>query len=210
MENYLSSNWLAITQGVLGLWMVIIATFALSTWRRQIKAQKQINFIDELTDAIHDFLLSMPPPVNSLRFAKIGIDCLSGIHGEPDDIKHPEAVAYIKRQGKSTSENIQMQLASIRPILSKIKSLAAKGQIFGIDNYSECQNACIMLECSYNQIEAFSLMIMNPDLNWNNPVIQQSMDKVLSVDSEHIESNLIEQNSKFLTFAKQAYSKILK
>jgi hypothetical protein len=190
--------------------MVIIATFALSTWRRQIKAQKQIDFIDELTDTIHDYILSMPTPVHSLRFAKIGIDCLAGIHGEPADIKHPEAVAYIKRQGKSTSENIQRQLVSIRPILSKMKSLAAKGQVFGIDNYSECQNACIMLEWSYNQIEAFSSMIMNPNLNWNNPVVQQSMDKVLSVDSEHIESNLIEQNSKFLTFAKQAYSKILK
>jgi len=208
--QFLGSNWLAIVQVLVVIWMATIATFALNTWKCQIKAQKQIDFIDELTDTIHTFILSMPVPVSSLMFAKIGINAHIGIHEEPEDIKNPEAVAFIKRRGKDTGESIQKQLDAIRPIISKMKSLVAKGQVFGIENYSQCQNACDMLEWSYNQIEAFSVIIRNPNLNWNHPDIQRTLDKALSITPEHIESNLAEQNSAFILFARQAYNKILK
>lgn len=203
-------DWLSIAQGVAGIWIAIIATIALSTWRRQIKAKKHIDFIDELTDTIHVFILSMSVPVSSLKFAKIGIDSYAGIHDEPEDIKNPEAIAFIKKQGKSTGKDIREHLDAARPILSKMKSLAAKGQVFGIENYSKCQNACRMLEWSYNQIEAFSSIIGDPHLNWKHPDVQQTLDNVLSIDPERIESNLAEQNSEFLLFARQAYYKILK
>ena len=220
LRNFLqflgSMDWPAIAQiaqGVAGIWIAIIATIALNTWRRQIKAQKHIDFIDELTDTIHAFILSMSAPVSSLEFAKIGIDSYAGIHDEHDeseDIKNPGAVAFIKKRGKSTREDIREHLDAVRPILSKMKSLVVKGQVLGIKNYSKCQNACSMLEWSYNQIEAFSSIIGDPHLNWNHPDVQQVLDRVLSIDPERIESNLAEQNSEFLLFAREAYDKILK
>jgi hypothetical protein len=214
LRNFLqflgSMDWPAIAQGVAGIWMAIIATIALNMWRRQTKAQKHIDFMDELTDTIHAFILSMSAPVSSLKFAKIGIDSYAGIHDQSEDIKNPEAVAFIKKRGKSTRDDIREHLDAVRPILSKMKSLVAKGQVFGIENYSKCQNACSMLEWSYNQIEVFSSIIGDPHLNWNHPNVQQVLDKVLSIDPERIESNLAEQNSEFLLFARQAYDKILK
>lgn len=199
-----------IVQTVLGVGMVIIAGIALSTWRRQIKAHKHIEFLDELTDTIHTFILLMSGPITHVKFAKIGIDSHKGIHNEPDDIKNPEAVAFIKKQGKTTSNNIMKCLTNVTPIVSKMKSLVAKGQIFGIDNYSECHEACSMLEWSYNQIEVFSEMIRNPNLYWRNPEIQRTLEKILSVNPDEISSNLTQQNIKFLLFAKQAYAKIIK
>lgn len=208
--QFLGSNWLAIAQVLVVIWMATIATFALNTWRRQIKAQRYIDFIDELTDTVHDFIQSMSSPVHFLKLTKIGINSYVGIHNKPQGMKNPEAVAFIENRGKSTAENFLEYLDTIKPIVSKMNSLVAKGQVFRIENYFQCQDACMRLIWSHNQIEAFTMMMSTPDLAWNNPDIQQSLDKVLSIDSEQIESNLIEQNSKFLLFARQAYSKILK
>ena len=201
-------DWLSIMQGVAGIWLAILATIALNTWRRQIKAQNHINFLDELTDTVHAFILSMSGPVTSLKFAKIGIDSHSYFHKDSDDQKNVGAVEFIKKDGKFTRESMQNQLESVRQILSKMKSLVAKGQILGIKNYVRCQNACSMLEWSYNQIEAFSSIIGNTNLNWENPEVQKTLDKILSVNSEQIDKNLAEQNSEYLLFARQAYQDI--
>jgi len=190
--------------------VAIIATIALNTWKSQIKAHKHIEFLDELTDTIHNFILSMSEPITRLEFTKIGIDCYKGIHGEPDDMKNPEAVAFIKKRGKSTRDDIKECLTDVRTIVSKMKSLVAKGQIFGIENYSECQEACRMLEWSYNQIEAFFSIIGEQHLNWDNPEVQRALEKVLSVNPDDIKNNLTQQNTNYLLFAKQAHTKILK
>ena len=202
------TDWPSIMQGVAGIWVAILATIALNTWRKQIKAQKHVDFLDELTDTIHAFILSMSGPVSSLKFAKIEIDSYSHIHKNTDDQKNVGAVEFIKKDGRFTRESIQKQLESVRPILSKMNSLVAKGQILGIKNYIKCQNACSMLECSYNQIEAFSSIIGNTNLNWENPEVQKTLDKILSVNSEQIDKNLVEQNSEYLLFARQAYQDI--
>ena len=59
-------DWLAIIQGIVGIWVVIIATIALNTLKCQIKAHKHIEFLDELTDTIHNFILSMSEPIAHL------------------------------------------------------------------------------------------------------------------------------------------------
>lgn len=46
-------------------------------------------------------------------------------------MKNPEAVAFIKKRGKSTRDDIRECPTAVRTILSKMKSLVAKGQIFG-------------------------------------------------------------------------------
>lgn len=210
VRNFLLINWLAIIQGIAGIWVAIIATIALNTWKRQIKAHKHIEFLDELTDTIHNFILSMSEPITRLEFTKIGIDCYAGIHNEPEDMKNPEAVAFIKERGKSTGDNIRECLTAVRTILSKMKSLVVKGQIFGIDNYSQCREACVMLEWSYNQIEYFFSIIGDQHLNWYNPEVQSALEKVLLVNPADIKNNLTQQNTNFLLFAKQAHTKILK
>jgi len=150
----------------------------------------------------------MSAPVSSLKFAKIGIVAYSGTHYAPEDIKNSEVVVFIKERGKDTRKYIQDQLETVRPIVSKMKSLVAKGQILGIKNYSKCQNACNMLEWSFNQIEAFSSIVGKASLNWEHPTVQETLDKVMSIDPEEIEKNLVEQNSQYLLFAKQAYENI--
>jgi len=201
-------DWLSITQSITGICMVIIATIALTTWKWQIRAQKHIDFIDELTDTVHTFILLTSGPLASLKFAKIAIDSYSTTYKDTEELKNIGAIEFIKNEGKITREDIQKQLGALRPILSKMKSLAAKGQVFGITDYFKCQKACEMLEWSYNQIEAFSAIIGETTLNWKNPKVQGVLQKILSIDPEQIEKNLKEQNLEYILFAKQAYKNI--
>jgi hypothetical protein len=188
--------------------MAIIATIALTTWKRQIRAQKHIDFIDELTDTVHDFILLISGPLTSLKFAKIAIDSYSTTYKDTEDLKNVGAIEFIKKEGNVTREGIQKQLGAVRPILSKMKSLVAKGQVLGIADYFKCQNACEMLEWSYNQIEAFSAIVGETTLNWKNPEVQRVLNKILSIDPEQIEKKLKEQNLEYILFAKQAYKNI--
>lgn len=202
-------NWLKeMVQIIVGIWVASIATIALSTWKCQIKAHKHIEFLDELTDTIHDFILSMSEPIAYLGFAKIEIDCFTGIHNQDEDIKNPEAVAFIKKSGKCYSDKVRKSLSAVRMTVSKMKALVAKGQILGIDNYSQCQEACSMLEWSYNQIEVFCYIIGNQSLNWRNPKVQETLNKALLVNHEDINNNLTQQNVEFISFAKQAYNAV--
>ena len=76
IANLKSVNWPDLLQGIGSIWVAIVATLALNAWKHQSKAQRQMNFMDELTDSVHEFiqLMSAPNPYNlpSPLFAKEG------------------------------------------------------------------------------------------------------------------------------------------
>jgi hypothetical protein len=202
--------WAQILQIVLGIWVAWVATAALSTWKKQLRAQKQLSFIDELTDTVHEFILLMAAPINRLVYAKIGIDAHKGIALEFEQYENAEAIAFIHKDGRGTSERIVADLALVRPVLGKMQALAVKGQVLGLKDYPKCQDACAMLAWSYDQIEAFCAIIGNPNLNWGHPLIQESLGNLSKIDADRINTNLAEQNKKFVEFATMAYANAIR
>jgi hypothetical protein len=74
MEQYIeiisSQNWSSIFQAIAAIWVAVIATYALGQWKKQIKLQKQVDFVDQLTDEIHEFMLTASPLVSSKNLQK--------------------------------------------------------------------------------------------------------------------------------------------
>ena len=66
-----------------------------------------------------------------------------------------------------------------------------------------------MLAWSHGQLEAFAVLIGSAHLNWQNQEVQQTLDKVMTVDAKTIKENLEKQNSVFLEFVKQIYQILL-
>ena len=79
----------------------------------------------------------------------------------------------------------------------------------GFENYRQCYGACEMLAWSYRQIEAVAMIIGNEHLNWDNEMVQQTLDKVMTVKSSSIRENLEKHNRIFLEFVKQNYKSLL-
>ena len=201
-------NWAEIVNGIVGIWVATVATLAMTTWKRQSKAQKQIGFMDEITDSVHEFIASMSAPTEMVKYIKIGIESYAGAPNLDREIENPEAVAYIQKQGKEDSKRLLEYLKPCGPSLTKIRSLSAKGQVLGLKNYTNYQNACSMLTWQHDRIQALCYLIGSASLNWRNPKVQESLSKVIQLDPEEIKKEIEAQNVRFLTFVKENYEKI--
>jgi hypothetical protein len=210
LQSLYEWNWAEIVKGIASIWVAVVATFALKTWKRQSKAQKQVDFMDDLTDSVHEFINSLAGPIEMVKYIKIGIESYVGMPDLDTEIKNPEAVAYIQRQGKDDSKRLYEYLKACSPALTRIRSLSAKGQVLGLKNYKDCYNACSMLTRQHDRIQALCYMIGSDSLYWKNPKVQEFLSKVIQVDPEEIKKGVEEQNAKFLAFVKENYEKILK
>jgi len=203
-------NWAEIVKVFVGIWVAAVATLALTTWKHQLKAQNQTDFLDEITNSVHEFIASMSALTEMVKYIKIGIESYAGAPNLNREIENPEAVAYIQKQGKEDSKRLLEYLKPCGHSLTKIHSLSAKGQVLGLKNYTDCQNACTMLTWQYDRIQALFYLIGSASLNWTNPKVQESLSKVIQLDPEEIKKEIEAQNVKFLTFVKENYEKIYK
>jgi hypothetical protein len=79
----------------------------------------------------------------------------------------------------------------------------------GFRNYNECRDACELITWQYDRIQAFSQVIGETTLYWENPEVKDTVDKVLSIEAKNIEIYLQEQNIKLLEFVRTNYGAIL-
>jgi hypothetical protein len=209
--TFISSwNWAQIVQAIASIWVATVATFALKTWKRQSKAQKQTDFMDEMTESVHEFINLLADAIEMVKFIKIRIESYAVVPELDRTLQNAEAIAYIQKHGKEDAKQLYDYLRPCVQPLSKIRSLVAKGQVFGFKNYHECQNACAMITWQYDRIQALCYMIGIVSLNWKNPTVQESLTNALSLDATDIKEEIKQQNAKFLTFVKDNYQTIYK
>ncbi len=211
VETIKSVSWSTILPAIASIWVAIVATRALRTWKDQTRAQKHMEFMDELTDTVHEYIQAMEAPVQILKFVKIGIQAYSETElllGK--NSKNAGIISYMEKNGKTDYMQLNECIDKVRPIISRMNSLVVKGQVLGFDNYKQCYNACTMLALSCGQLEAFAMLIGSTHLNWQNQEVKQFFDKVMIVDAKTIKENLEKQNSVFLEFVKSTYQILLK
>ena len=115
--NILSSILIAVA----GIWVAIIATCALRTWKYQTRAEKHIQFMDEFTDTVHEYIQAMSAPIEMLKYIKIAIEA----HSETASLKHESAknagvISYIENHGKDDQTRLIEYLDKVRPIMSRM------------------------------------------------------------------------------------------
>ena len=124
--------------------------------------------------------------------------------------KNAGIIEFIDKQGENQSNTLLKELKPCIQPVTKIRSLAAKGQIFGFENYEDCQAACKILGWQYDQINTLGYIIKKNSMNWDHPEVQSLLKKVNAIKFEEIEERLTNSNLQFLTFAKKNYTKIYK
>jgi hypothetical protein len=213
METIKNLNWSTIADistTIVSIVVAITAFLALRTWKYKTRAQNQIQLMDELTDTVHEYIQAMDAPTQTLKFVKIGIEAYTETESlKGNDKKNAGVIQYIEKKGKAESARLSEYLGKVRPITNRMISLATKGQVLGFKNYKQCYDACVMLAWSYNQIDVFAFQIGSTNLYWENEKIQQTLDKVMTVNAETIKDNLEKQNTAFLEFVKQSYRTLL-
>ena len=206
LTNYLSSMLTAVAS----ICVAVIAYYALRTWKYQTRAEKHIQFMDGLTDTVHEYIQAMKAPIEVLKYIEMAIEAYSETASlQHEDAKNAGVISYIKNRGKADQTRLIEYLDKVRPIMSRMESLVVKGQVMGFKNYMKCYDACEMLALSHEQIEWVAMIIGNAHFNWANETVQQALDKVMTIKSHSIRENIKKHNCIFMEFVKQNYKSLL-
>lgn len=203
-------NWIEIAKFSVSLLTLGIAVFALKTWQRQDKAKREAEFLDSLIEATHAYIVAMSRPVALVRTSRIGMlshTSLFDERGESDKVAEG-AIPYIRKDGERDAERLFAALNEARPPSIKLRSLSAKGQVFGFGKYARCHNAVVMLLWQFDRIEAFASIIGSPTMNWDNPHVQRTLQNVLTLTPDDIQAHLSENDVAVLEYAKEVYSRL--
>ena len=201
-------DWAEIVKIIISVWVATVGTVALSTWRRQSKAQRQSDLLDDLTNSVHEFVNLMSAPIEMLHHIKIRIESHKATFGLMNDVPYPEAIACIEKYGKEDSKRLFEYLNASTPSLTKIRFLSTKGQVLGFSNYEICQKTCQMLSWQHDKLQAVAVIIGSTSMNWQNPEVQKSLSTLMQIDPGEIGAQLQVQNIEFLEFVKTNYEKI--
>lgn len=190
----------------------VIAFLALQTWKKQDQAKVKSEFLDSLVESTHAFIAEIHKPIMLLEIARIGIKTHRPAFSGTDmaEVSPEGAVAYIKKYGDQHGKRMLEELGSIQPIVIKLRSLAAKGQVYKFDGYARCYNAVAVLTSHFDQLEAFTATIITPGMNWDNSEVLGLLKKVIAIDENEMRASVEKHNVELLEFARLAYEEIYK
>lgn len=208
MNAVLNWDWSGIIQSIASVVVALVAFLALATWKQQLKAQKQTNLLDELTDTVHEYLQLMVQPTEVLKIMRIGIENHVVLPTNRDNIKNPEVVAYIESRGENDSKKLWEYIRECNSSVAKIQSLVAKGQVYGLLNYDVCKSTCKMLLWQHERLQVVAIVIGSTTMNWDHPDVQKSIDSMLTVNPEDIKVQMAEQYNKYIKFVAENYRAI--
>ncbi len=141
-----SIDWLKLLQTVAVIFTAFVAYTALNTWKHQAKAKKQTDFLDELTDIVHEYIQSLSGPLTSLKIIYIGFKSYKfNYPHQSEQNKYSYIIAYIKKEGADDAKVMWEHLNSCDAKVAKIKSIVARGQVYSFNNYGICLRSVEML-----------------------------------------------------------------
>ncbi len=205
-----SVNWLEIIKTLGPVTTAIIAFAALRNWQRQDKAKREAEFLDGLIEAAHAYIADLPAPITTLEMAKIGMvsHAPTWEGGEESAIAIKGAIAFIEKDGERVGKRLLETLGTTRSSMIKLRSLAAKGQVFNFSDYTKCQNAIAMLMWHFDRMEGFAAYISSLSWNWENPDVRDRLKDIMSIDASAIRSGVQDSHLALLEFARVTYKRI--
>lgn len=205
-----SVSWLELIKALAPVGTAIVAFVALRNWQRQDKAKREAEFLDSLIEAAHTYIAEIPKLITLLEMAKIGTESYAPTweSGDAEDKTVKGAIAYIQRRGEQDAKRLLDVLEAVQPTTIKLRSLAAKGQVFKFDNYAKCLSAVTELTWHFDRIEAFTAVIGSPTWNWEHPEVLNTLKGVMGIDPNDIRESLKKNNVAIIEFAGGAYKRI--
>ena len=197
-------------QGLGALGVAIIAWRALTTWKEKVRAEKTIEFIDELTDVTHEFGLLISPAISVVRFAQMSIDSHTSAQKGVEESENSGISSFIETQGEQVSKRLSTRLSKATPILSKLQALSTKGHVMGLRDYDSFERALLNLRWVHSHLEAFCMLIGISNLNWNNLAVKKHMQKLRQLDADDLTRTIDESSERMMKFASNAYKNAIK
>ncbi|OLU17496.1 hypothetical protein BVH01_13255 [Pseudomonas sp. PA1(2017)] len=141
-----------------------------------------------------------------LSFVRIGIESQEFNRDLNRELQHPLAVAYIEKEGRESADRLMTLLKNAEQPVHRIRSLLVKGQVLGISNYRECQNACNMIAWQFDRLQVVFSMLSNQHMNWEHPKVAENLGSMMDITPEDITRHINESQKNLLAFLKDIYA----
>ncbi|MFA0662749.1 hypothetical protein AB4619_27260 [Vibrio splendidus] len=204
------SSFGAIIGATATLIAAIFAGIALKSWKQQIHVQRQITFLDELSEAFHEYSNLVVAPIELVKYSKLAIEGYSFSYSAETSFEESGLIKYIKQSGKEDSVTINENLNKCLDSLNKICALTTKGNMMGFEDYHICFSACERLTKTYPAIRAYSELISYQYRNWSNPQIVEYVRNAIEMDPSDLTAIVKNCNSELIQFAMEKYKVALK
>ncbi|HAS6323074.1 TPA: hypothetical protein I7235_22450 [Vibrio vulnificus] len=188
----------------------VFAGLALTSWKKQTQAQRQILFLDELTEAFNEYSNLVSAPIDLVKYSKFAIDSFSSVDSAGLPFEQSGIVRYFEIAGKEDAERINQHLSKCIESLNKIQALTTKGNLMGFYDYHICFEACARLSSTYPAIQAYSSRISTKNLNWSNPEVEVVVRKAIEMDPNDLSAIVKSCNEELILFAQEKYKFAMK
>lgn len=199
--------WLELIKALAPAVTAFIAWRALQNWRRQDKAKREAEFLDQLVDATHAYIAEMSKPITVVEFVNIG----TAAHAptwEGGDQSIKGAIAYIEKRGQEHSKHLFESLNGARAAVIRLRSLVTKGQVFKFDDYAKCHAAVSKLTSQFDVVEWLASVIGSTHWNWENHAVLDVAKGVLNVKADEVRKRFDECSTAVIQFVSDRYSHI--
>jgi hypothetical protein len=196
--------WFEVIRSLAPVVTAVVAFLALKNWKRQDKAKREAEFLDQLTEAVHSYISQLSTPITLAEFIRVAMDAHAPTW-EGGDQSVKGAVSYIQKRGEQDAKRLIEALNSARPAASRVQALVAKGQVFRLPGYNYCQKATARLAWQFGRMEALASFVGSPDWNWENPEIVAHLKSLMEINSHAMRQDIAEDNLLILGFVSDAY-----
>jgi hypothetical protein len=204
------SSFGAMVGGVATVFAALFAWAALKSWKQQIHVQRQIKFLDDMSEAFNEYSNLIAAPIELIRYSKIAVEGYSFSDMDNTSFAESGLVKYIEKSGYDDADTINHHLSNCVGSLNKIRALTIKGNLMDFEAYQDCYSACDRISKTYPAVQAFSTIVGSKHLNWHNPKVEEQVRKVFSMDPEDLVRTVKNCNNEFIIFAKKKYKLALK
>ena len=190
----ISIDWLRAIEAIATILTLYVAYSALHTWKHQSKAQKQTDFLDGLTDKVHEYIQALSQSIHFLSTIHIRFESHKHFNVEPDQNPHSHIIKYIELHGKEDSGTLLKHMSNSNDLFALINSLSVRGQAYKFKNYTACREAVNMLLWQHNRLQAVASVIGSQHMNWNNPEVMKSIESMLTVEPDSVNKYIKEND----------------
>jgi hypothetical protein len=128
--------------------------------------------------------------------------------GDEGDKAVKGAIAYIEKCGKQDAKRLREGLQAVQPSTIKLRSLAAKGQVFNFKGYAKLQNAVASLTGQSDRIGAFGALTGSTAQKWEHQDVLRNLKAIMTIDPDEIRKSVAENNVAVLEFTSETYKRI--
>jgi len=200
--------WLEVIKALAPVVTALIAWRALQNWSRQDKAKRQADFLDQLLEAVHDFMGKMPAPVTVVDLIKIGMASHIPMQGKNSDPLVAGAIEYVERQGDTDAKRLIETLEAVRPVVTRLRALRAKGNVFKFQNYAGCANAVGLLVWQFDRMQGLASFMRNPHWYWENEEVIAQLKKLMAIEPEDIRTQLNTHHGAIISCVGETYGQV--